>query len=247
MTIKTTVFCAVYSKDVNRAALLRSHYENLRSQSKEIELLYIFEANDALADQIRDARSFRANYAMTIYESWNLAVAMARTDYLMNLNLDDRLNHDAVELMEGCLEREAADLVGGDWKICFTQAETNAVMPNSYGVEGIEFKPNWPPIPGTQVRLGSGTGHRGTYGPATLWRASAHLKCPRYPYRTDKGYLIRSMGDAVWWTYLRNVEKKRLVRLPKIIGNYHSHPSEQAEFRASEDAFRLKTERPSRI
>lgn len=237
--MKTTVFCAAYSKDPNREALLKVHLNNLLSQTVPVEPIYVFEASDPVASTLTGVRTFVANYPMTIYESWNLAVAMARTDYVMNLNLDDRLNQDAVELLQNRLEQEKADLVGGDWRICFTQEDTDKVLASSPGVETVPFYSDWPPVAGRPVRLGSGTGQRGTYGPATLWRASAHMNCPRYPYRTTDGYLIKSVGDAVWWTYLRNKNKK-LVRVPNIIGHYFSHPGEQAEFRTNVDAMKLR-------
>lgn len=128
MTIKTTVFCAVYSKDPKREALLQAHLHNVRAQSVEVQPIYVFEDNDPVAKTLEGVRSFTANYSMTIYESWNLAVAMARTDYVMNLNLDDRLNHDAVEVLQAHLEQEGADLVGGDWKICFSQDDIQKVL-----------------------------------------------------------------------------------------------------------------------
>jgi hypothetical protein len=38
------------------------------------------------------------------------------------------------------------------------------------------------------------------------------------------------IGDAVWWGLLSHHNKKQ-IRIPMIIGNYHSHPGSQAEFR----------------
>lgn len=232
MNTKTTVFCAVYSQDPEREELLNQHLANLKSQSVSVEPIYIFESSDPIAQRLTGVRCFVANHPMTIYESWNLAAAMARTPFVMNLNLDDRLHGDAVETLEAALESTQSDLVGGDWKICFSQEETNQVVPLCYPATAVQFEPAWPPTPGLTVRLGSGTGQRGTYGPATLWRMSAHANCPRYPYRTADGTLIRSVGDAVWWTVLKNVLAKKLQRVPKIIGNYHSHPQDQAEFRS---------------
>ena len=95
----------------------------------------------------------------------------------------------------------------------------------------LPLAPVWPPKPGTRGRLGSGTGERGTYGPATIWRSDVHLTLPRFPWRLQDGTLIRVAGDAAWWSVLRDVRQYKVVRLPTIIGNYHSHPSDQAEFR----------------
>ena len=247
MLAKTTVFCAVYSKDPNREALLQTHYSNLISQSVVVEPLYVFEADDPLAGCLPSARSFVSNYPMGIYEAWNLAVSMARTPFVMNLNLDDRLNLDAVERLEAHLELEKADLVGGEWKVCFSQEETDNVTASCVPSKELDFDPVWPPVAGRTVRLGSGDGARGTYGPATMWRASAHLNCPRYPYRTSDGQFIRSVGDAVWWTVLRSSLSKKLARLPQVVGNYFSHPSDQAEFRHGDEWALLKNVGISRV
>jgi hypothetical protein len=79
--------------------------------------------------------------------------------------------------------------------------------------------------------LGSAMERGGTLGPAVLWRMDAQIGAPRYPWRFREGTLIRGVGDVAWWASLRKMHKK-IVRLPTIIGNYHSRPADQAEFRA---------------
>jgi hypothetical protein len=146
----------------------------------------------------------------------------------MNLNLDDRLNPDAVTIFEKVLD-SGADMVGGDWKICYSQVETDRSM-DSIESHALPFSPEWPPVSGSAVRLGSGTGDRGTYGPACAWRMSVHETIPRYPWRFNDHTPIRIIGDSIWWRLL--IKKgKTLKRLPVIIGRYHSHPNDQAEFR----------------
>ena len=92
--------------------------------------------------------------------------------------------------------------------------------------------PDWEQRAPIRTRLGSGTGEQGTYGPATLWRLDAHIGAPRYPWRCPDGTLLRSAADAAWWLVLERHLKKRLLRLPVVIGNYHFHPKEQAQYRA---------------
>jgi hypothetical protein len=146
----------------------------------------------------------------------------------MNLNLDDRLAPDAVAQLQATLA-EGADLVGGDWQICFSQPETDAVSP-CCPAQTIPFVGSWPPSPQLPTRLGSGTGERGTLGPACMWRMDLHQEFPQYLWQFGDGTLIKSIADLVWWSILEE-SGKQLVRLPKIIGNYYSHPGEQAEFR----------------
>ena len=151
----------------------------------------------------------------------------------MNLNLDDSLAPDAVEQLELALWQNQAHAVGGEWNICYSQAETDLVKP-CYPADQLPFVNTWPPPAGVRTRLGSGTGERGTLGPVTLWRMDAHLGAPRLPWRFSEGMPIRIVGDLAWWRLLSRL-KKKLARLPLVIGNYHSHPGEQAEFRSGEE------------
>ena len=66
-----------------------------------------------------------------------------------------------------------------------------------------------------------------------MWRLEAHRRLPRYPYRFADGTPIRIVGDAIWWHAIEQMMRKKIVRLPLIVGNYRSHPSTQAEFRYS--------------
>ncbi len=239
MEPQTTIICAVYSKDPNRRVLLEQHAKNIAAQTVPVSAIYVFENGD------KPDTEFKYNHLisseqLTIYEAWNIALSACRTPFVMNLNLDDRLNIDAVETMQTQLIDSEADLVGGDWKICYTQEETNRIGRCEPALN-TPFVDDWPPKEGTLTRLGSGTGNRGTYGPATMWRMTAHLSCPRYPYRTETNYRLKSVADGVWWSVLEGNFKKKLLRLPIIIGRYHSHPGTQAEFRACEDEENLKT------
>jgi|APCry1669189034_1035192.scaffolds.fasta_scaffold10483_3 hypothetical protein len=229
MKNNTSVICAVYSKDPDRFALLEKHYQNLKQQTVDVQPIYIFEDGDCPPESINgDFIIF--NKPLTIYEAWNLGLSACRTPLAMNLNLDDRLHNDAIELLEREIFNSGADLIGGDWKICFSQSEVDDTRV-CYPSESIPFLPGWPPSKGFLTRLGSGTGERGTYGPATMWKVEAHIGFPRYPYRTTDDYRIQGVSDSIWWNILKNQLNKKIVRVPTIIGNYHSHPDSQAEFR----------------
>jgi hypothetical protein len=229
----TTIICAVWSQDVDRHDLLKQHQENILRQSIEVERVYVFERGDTPPSFLK-GHSLISSEALSIYEAWNLAIAACRTKFVMNLNLDDRLNQNAVEILEGEIIKNEANLIGGDWKICYSQNETNQIE-NCYETSNIPFLPDWPPKLNSLTRLGSGVGERGTYGPATLWELDCHLRLPRYPYRMQNGQLIRSIADSVWWGLLRNNFNLKLHRLPIVIGNYHSHPQSQAEFRGEDE------------
>ena len=225
---KTTVICAVWSQDRKRYELLAQHQENLLKQTRTVEMVYVFDQGDQPPDFLKGTKII-CSEQLSIYEAWNIALSACRTEYVMNLNLDDRLNLDAIELFEESIKNHGADLVGGDWKICYSQESTNEVS-NCFDAEKMPFIDGWPPAKDSNTRLGSSR-ERGTYGPATLWRLDAHMSMPRYPYRTTNGELIRGISDAIWWSLLENNFGKKLIKLPIIVGNYYSHPSDQAEFR----------------
>ena len=226
---RTSVICAVWHGDANRHRLLEGHAENLSKQTVPIEPVYIFDGRDEPPASL-PGRKVVVHDNISIYQAWNVGLAMVGTPFVMNLNLDDRLAIDAVEQLENAAVRENAALVGGDWKICYSQQETDAVS-RCYPAAELPFTTQWPPPPGTRTRLGSGTGERGTLGPATLWRMDAHIGAPRYPWRFPDGTIVKVIGDMLWWTLVTQGLKKKAVRLADIIGHYHSHPGEQAEFR----------------
>jgi len=227
---KTTVICAVWHNDPDRHRLLRSHQANLDRQTVQIERIYVFDNNDTPPPDIRGTVVVISE-KISLYQAWNAALAMVRTPFVMNLNLDDRLAPDAIAVMEAAIQANLdVYLVGGDWRICYSQEETDDVK-QAYSIADLPVVPTWPPDSKTLARMGSGDGGRGTLGPACLWRMAAHLQYPRYPWRFNDGTLIRSAADAIWWELIASQMKKTLKRIPLIIGNYYSHPDSQAEFR----------------
>ncbi len=228
----TTVFCAVWSGDPDRWELLRAHQDSLQAQSVDVQVLCVFDDADRPPDWVRGTRVL-ASQPLTIYQAWNLATQVARTPFVMNLNLDDRLAADAVAVMQTAMAD--ADLVGGDWAITYSQADTDAVTGQPVrDATGLPFDPAWPPVAGTPTRLGSGTGDRGTLGPATMWRRALHERVG-YPWAFADGEPIRIVGDLAWWQVAGAHLGARTVRVPRILGHYHSHPGGQAEFRSADE------------
>lgn len=225
----TTIICAVWHRDPRRWDLLRSHFDNLQRQSVPIDMVYVFDGGDVAPPWLK-AKTISVQHELTIYQAWNVGLSLVSTPLVMNLNLDDRLCRDAVESLERGLVRDGAWAIGGDWKICYSQEETDQTS-DCDGADRLPFVSEWPPKKGTPTRLGSGTGQRGTLGPAVMWRMHAHVGAPRYPWRFLDGTPIRIAADSIWWGVLTDHLKKKITRLPMTIGNYHSHPQDQAEFR----------------
>lgn len=229
---RTTVVCAVWHRDPDRFELLKGHQACLDAQMNPVERIYVFDNGDTPPPDLK-GRVLVHPTPLSLYEAWALAIQEVRTPYVMNLNLDDRLHPEAVAILEQVLD-EGADLVGGEWEVCFSQAETDAPG-RSREATTLPFDPAWPPKPGRSVRLGSGTGERGTLGPACAWRTSLHAEVGPYPSRFGDGTPVRIIGDSLWWR--RVLEAGKVVkRLPILIGRYHSHPGDQAEFRHPADA-----------
>jgi hypothetical protein len=223
----TTVFCAIWHKDPNRWALAKGHQDCLDAQTVPVARVYVLDGGDEAPAWLKGT-ILRFQEPLGIYEAWARALEAVGTPYVMNLNLDDRLNPDAVALFEKALDA-GTDLVGGDWRICYSQDETDLVGPSQCSEE-VPFHPEWPPVPGRTVRLGSGTGERGTFGPATAWRMALHRDLGPYPSAFSDGSAVRVIGDALWWRRVLDGQRK-VLRLPVIVGRYHSHPGDQAEFR----------------
>ena len=191
----------------------------------------MFDDNDRMPPWVK-GRAVSVREKLGLYQAWNLGLALVQTNFVMNLNLDDRLAADAVEVLERALSQQDACLVGGEWNITYSQMETDSID-RCYPAELLPSVADWEQRgPGIRTRLGSGTGEQGTYGPATMWRLDAHIGAPRYPWRFPEGTIIRSAADAAWWLVLAKHLNKKLLRVPVVIGNYHYHPREQAQYRA---------------
>ena len=227
-----TVITAVWHRQQDKESLLRGHMENLRRQSVPCRVVYVFDGGDVPPPWLEGTK-ITISEPVTLYQAWNIALGTVMTPLVLNLNVDDRLAPDAIEVMVRALDADPDNfLVGGDWKICFGEAETDDVRP-VYPIAELPRHPEWPPVPGRPGRLGSGDQPEATHGPACMWRLDAHRRMPRYPYRFADGTFIRIIGDAIWWHAIEHYMGKKIVRLPLVIGNYRSAPDTQAEFRYS--------------
>ena len=240
---RTSVFCAVWHRDPDRAELLRGHAANLARQTVPVDPIYVFDGGDVPPSWL-EGRAISVREPLTIYQAWNVALSLVATPLAMNLNLDDRLAPDAVEFLERQILRTGATVAGGDWKVCYSQSETDDVVP-CFAADQLPFIGAWPPRPGSRTRLGSGTRQRGTMGPATIWRMEAHIGLPRFPWRLRDGTLLETTGDLVWWKMMAENPNFKLLKIPVVIGNYHSHPADQAEFRGADERSLLDDPGPS--
>ncbi len=225
-----TVFCAVWHKQPNKEELLRSHWENLKAQSIPVEPCYIFDNGDQAPEWL-EAPWHSFDEPLTIYEAWGAGVGLGQTKYIMNLNMDDRLATNAIEAMVGTAEGTSAALVGGEWAVSFDTSHLEAQF-EIKTLWGTTCSSDWPLMPQPNLRLGSGTGERGTFGPATLWNLD--LLGHWYPTYFNNGEPVKSIGDTLFWRVIMQ-NKQKLTRIPMIVGRYYSNPNDQAEFRPHKD------------
>jgi hypothetical protein len=229
LSASVTVIAAVWHHQKDKEDLLRAHMANLDRQTTSHERIYVFDEGDVAPDWLI-GNAISARDSITLYQAWNVALSQVQTPFVMNLNLDDRLAVDAVAVLLETIEKDPDNyLAGGDWKICATAEETDAVEA-AYPLDRLPPTRCWPPVAGLEARIGSGDGNN-TLGPACLWRMDAHRLIPRYPYRFADGTLVRVIGDVIWWHLLIHHAQKKLVRTPLVIGNYRTWPGVQAEFR----------------
>ncbi|MEK9669514.1 MAG: glycosyltransferase family 2 protein [Gammaproteobacteria bacterium] len=235
---KSTLFCAVFSKDPDRYELLRVHYENVSRIRTSPVPLYIFEDNDKVPDYLVNY-SVVLDRCVTIYEAWRVATGLCNTEFVGNLNLDDRFVVNGFEVLENALEKSGADIIGGEWLINIEGV--GVTDPNVFQctskLGSFRRITTWPPELIPNQILGSGVAQKGSLGPGTLWKTSIHNEID-YPTYFLNGQKIRSIGDSEFWKKIYKSER-RIARLPAIIGVYNSCPSTQAEFRAHEDVKHL--------
>jgi hypothetical protein len=167
-----------------------------------------------------------------------MAMKHSDTDLVINLNLDDRLCPDAISRMSRYFASDHGMLVGGEWMILDRIGKTQEL--SNISIHETYFDPAWPPQRfdftqlGKKLRLGSGTGERGTFGPSTMFRRHL-LNEISYPLKFGNGDLIESIGDSLWWSLIKDRYPCGAVRIPEVIGIYHSCPSSQAEFRVTNE------------
>jgi hypothetical protein len=233
---EVTVFCAVWHKQHNKENLLRSHYNTLLQQDIPLDIIYVFDNGDAPPEWLK-ATTVSFDDPLTVYEAWSAAIKNCQTDYIINLNMDDRLAFDAIGLMLKLLKLSNSALIGGEWAICFDEDHLEEIFKVGPVAE-THFVADWPPQKTNKLRLGSGTGERGTFGPSTLWDLSKTGRF--YPTHFDDGEQIKSIGDALFWHILKKMGLKS-ERIPLVIGKYFSDVEHQAEFRVTNEWEKLRT------
>lgn len=139
-----------------------------------------------------------------LYAVWNMAIKMARADFITNANVDDRRNPESLKMHVEALEQDRGiDLVYSDYKITEVPNETFENTTARYVVLPYEFSPNLM--------------YKCLPGPQPMWRKSMHDK---YGYFDAT---FKSAGDFEMWN--RAVSKgARFKRVPGESGLFYMNP-----------------------
>jgi glycosyltransferase involved in cell wall biosynthesis len=139
-----------------------------------------------------------------LYAVWNMAIKMARADFITNANLDDRRNpvwlEEHVKVLQ---EKPFVDLVYSDFLVTFQPNETFEQNSHQYVITPDDFSPN--------------VMYKCITGPQPTWRKSMH---DRYGY-FDETFV--SGGDFEFFN--RAVSKgSKFYKLPGQCGLYYYNP-----------------------
>ncbi len=122
-----------------------------------------------------------------------------------------------------------ADAFFGDWEIRFT--EEGDIDRMAFDLNRLQPCKNWPPETGEGLRLGSGDGTRGTWGPAPIFKTAAIRSIGGFPKRFGNGDPIPTIIDFIVWDRLMKADKN-VSRGEIVVGSYYSNPETQQEFRS---------------
>jgi hypothetical protein len=229
MNEQITVVCSAWHKQKNLELYFRQHLDSLLNQTIPVKIIYI--CDGGLVLDARDPRVTMVTVSDGIRtaEAFNLGLALTNTPYFAVLNLDDFYFRNALELQVGAMKQLDADAFFGDWEIRFTrEGETDRMC---LGLEELKPCTSWPPenVPG--LRLGNGDGHRGTWGPAPIFRTAALRELGGYPKWFGDGSPVPTIIDWIVWQRFLKAEKQ-VSRGAIVVGSYYSNPPSQQEFRS---------------
>jgi GT2 family glycosyltransferase len=146
----------------------------------------------------------RLDYDPGLYGVWNMAIAMARGEFITNANVDDRRNPLSLAMHLQALEENLhVDLVYSDFYVTFKPNETFDSNTHQYAIMPDEFSPN--------------VLYKCITGPQPMWRKSAHTK---YGYFDET---FASAGDFEMWN--RAVSQgAKFKKVPGLSGLFYYNP-----------------------
>lgn len=145
----------------------------------------------------------------TLYASWNYAALYARGKYLINANADDRLRHDAYEVMSGTLDRH--DGIG----LVYADVYATSCLEDITEFQELEPPKYWGRFYRQEYSYDSL--RQGCYiGAQPMWRKSLHEEFGLF----DPQYVVA--GDWEFW--LRAGAGSEFMHIPECLGLYYNNP-----------------------
>lgn len=139
-----------------------------------------------------------------LYAVWNIAIKMAKADFITNANLDDRRNPNSLEVHAKALENNSdADLVYSDIYVTSGSNETFECNTHLYSIIPEDFSPH--------------VMYKCITGPQPMWRKNVHDK---YGY-FDESFL--SGGDFEMWNRAVSMNSK-FLKAPGVSGLFYLNP-----------------------
>ena len=139
-----------------------------------------------------------------LYAVWNMAIKMARADFIANANLDDRRNPESLEMHVRALEQNPEiALVYSDFYVTFAPNETFECNTYQYVLLPDEFSPN--------------IMYKCITGPQPMWRKDVHERCGYF----DESFI--SAGDFEMWNRAASMGC-RFLKVPGMSGLYYANP-----------------------
>lgn len=166
------------------------------STDDSVETIEKFKFRDGISSSI-----IKCPTRINIYEAWNLGIKNARTEYVMNLNTDDRLLPDGLAIYKNSIDKYDADVIYGPCIIMGDDKHANQI--GTY---------NWPEYSHQELLMHC------ICGPFPLLKKSSVERA---------GYFDISMphsADYEMWTRMSFLGMK-FVRIPDVVGTYYLNPT----------------------
>lgn len=229
MAIRVSSITSVY----NGEKFIRGRIDDLMNQTLfkrgELEIIIINSASTDTTQTILEREYLehitliQTPFRESMYAAWNRAIKLAKGEYIMPANVDDRLRFDACACMADALILTGDDMICPDSYITAQENATFAVHERSYEppytTGRLDFV-NSPHAQTIQCKIGN----------SPMWRKSLHDEIGYL----DLSYLIA--GDYEWSLRLE-AHKKKIGYWGDVLGLFYFHPSTQGRAYAEQSAY----------
>ena len=230
MNEEITVVCSAWHKQKHLDLYFRQHAQALLHQTIPVKIIYVSDGGSVLEAPDPRVTMVTVSAGIATAEAFNVGLALANTPFFATLNIDDFFFRNSLELQVGAMKQLELDAFFGDWEIRFT--EEGDIDRPCQPLDAYMPCKNWPPEQEERLRLGNGDGHRGSWGPAPVFRTAALKELGGFPKTFGDGTPIPTIIDfIVWQRFLK--AGKQVSRGAIVVGSYYSNPGTQQEFRGN--------------